>query len=439
MSPDASAGRARDDPIDALLSGTWIDPDSGSPTGIGIRAIAIEPSLDGREADLVAALALGGRLAVVADATTHDVMGARVARALRSVARIDEIVLPSGPHADERTAALVRERTAAADALVAVGSGTVNDLAKYAAACDRKPYAVFATAPSMNGYTSANAAITVHGHKKTLTATLARGVFVDLGILAAAPARLVRAGIGDSLCRSTAQLDWRLSHHLLGTPYREAPFALLAGDEPGWLGATDRLLAGDAIAMRALARTLVLSGIGMTLCGGSHPASQGEHLISHYLDMRAGDVPTALHGEQVAVATLTMARLQQAMLAAPAPGFRASTVDEAALVAHFGAEVGAACWREFAPKRLDASRAAALSRRADERWDTLRREADAFAVRASLLDDAMRRAGGPTSAADLGLDAARYRDAVRHARFLRDRYTFLDAADDAGRLRDALD
>ena len=37
--------------------------------------------------------------------------------------------------------------------------------------------------------------------------------------------------------------------------------------------------------MRALARTLVLSGIGMTICGGSYPASQGEHLISHYIDM----------------------------------------------------------------------------------------------------------------------------------------------------------
>ena len=57
-----------------------------------------------------------------------------------------------------------------ADALVAVGSGTINDLCKYAAAQDGKPYAVFATAPSMNGYTSKNAAITVDGHKKSLPA-----------------------------------------------------------------------------------------------------------------------------------------------------------------------------------------------------------------------------------------------------------------------------
>ena len=44
----------------------------------------------------------------------------------------------------------------------------------------------------------------------------------------------------------------------------------------------------------------------------------------------------------------------------------------------------------------------------------------------------MQRAGGPVQAADLGIDAATWDGAVRHARFLRDRFTFLDLADDAG-------
>ena len=110
---------------------------------------------------------------------------------------------------------------------------------------------------------------------------------MDLAVLAAAPARMIRAGLGDSLCRSTAQADWLLSHHLFGTPYRRAPFALLAEDEPALLDDPEALLRGDPDAMRALARTLVLSGLGMTICDGSYPASQGEHLISHYIDMFA--------------------------------------------------------------------------------------------------------------------------------------------------------
>ena len=104
--------------------------------------------------------------------------------------------------------------------LIAVGSGTINDLCKYASALDGKPYAVFATAPSMNGYTSVNAAITVEGHKKSLPAQAAAGVFFDLEVLAAAPVRLIRAGLGDSVCRCTAQADWLLAHLLLGRPYR---------------------------------------------------------------------------------------------------------------------------------------------------------------------------------------------------------------------------
>ena len=135
---------------------------------------------------------------------------------------------------------------------------------------------------------------------------------MDLAVLCAAPARMIRAGLGDSLCRSTAQADWLLSHHLLGTPYRHAPFALLAEDEPALLDDPEALLHGDLDAMRALARTLILSGLGMTICDGSYPASQGEHLISHYIDMFAPAGRGAyFHGEQVAVATLTMARIQE--------------------------------------------------------------------------------------------------------------------------------
>lgn len=423
------------DPLERLLDGSWIDPDTGTATAIGISAIVIERHLRGREADCIAALGLGRRLAVISDTTTREVLGSRIERALAPLARIDSVVLSPGVHPDMDAVAAVRAATANADALIAVGSGTINDLAKFAAAGEGKPFAVFPTAPSMNGYTSANAAITVDGHKKTLPAALTRGVFMDLEILAAAPARMIRAGLGDSLCRSTAQVDWLLSHHLLGTRYREAPFALLTQDEADLFDAPEALLAGDVATMRALARTLVLSGIGMTLCGGSYPASQGEHLISHYLDMTAppGRAP-ALHGEQVAVATLTMARLQEAMLAGPPPELHALALGASDLQRHFGPELGTACWNDFSPKRLNEAGAATLTARARAEWPALCARAAAVRAPAARLEVVMRRAGGPTVPEDIGVEAAAYASAVRHARFLRDRFTFLDLADDAGRL-----
>jgi glycerol-1-phosphate dehydrogenase [NAD(P)+] len=244
---------------------------------------------------------------------------------------------------------------------------------------------------------------------------------------------MIRAGLGDSLCRPTAQVDWLLSHHALGTPYRSAPFALLAADEPLLFAAPEGLLAGDLDAMRALAHTLVLSGIGMTLCGSSAPASQGEHLISHYVDMKAPSGRAQhLHGEQVAVATLTMAHLQESLLDGPPPVVRASIVDADSLCAHFGAEVGAQCWQEFAPKRLTTVGAARLTARLAATWERLRRDAAAARVAADRLGDIMRRIGGPRRASDIGLEPSFYAEAVRHARFLRNRYTFLDLAADAG-------
>ena len=329
----------------------------------------------------------------------------------------------------------LRRACGSADALVAVGSGTINDLCKFAAAKDGKPYVVFATAPSMNGYTSMNAAITVHGHKKTLPAATPLAVFMDLTILAAAPARMIRAGLGDSLCRPTAQVDWLLSHHLLGTPYRSAPFEMLAEDEAVLLDAPEALMSGDLDAMRALARTLVLSGLGMTICGGSYPASQGEHLISHCIDMFApADRGNYFHGEQVAVATLTMARIQEEVLAAGPPRLQPSPITRAVLKDRLGPDIGESCWREFEGKRLSDETAPSLTQRVASVWDDLAGHVRRASIPASRLESIMKRAGGPTTPADIGLAPDFYAAAVRNARFLRDRYTFLDLADDSGHL-----
>lgn len=418
-----------------LLDGTLPDPDRDGYLQVPTRAVVIAPDLSGREAALVRDLGLGGRLLVVSDPTTWRVLGERVVVALGGIAVVDELVLEEKPHADLVTAERIQTRAAGCDALVAVGSGTINDLCKYVAHHAGKPCVVFATAPSMNGYTSANAAITTHGHKQSLPATPPLGVFMDLAVLSAAPARMIRSGLGDSLCRSTAQADWLLAHGLLDQPYREAPFQLLAEDEPALLAAPEALLGGDPSAMERLARTLVMSGFGMTLCGSSHPASQGEHLISHYLDMLGDpDWPEAFHGEHIAVTTLTMARLQETLLVGTAPELRPCELDEAAFVARYGKPLGESCWASFRPKCLTVQRARALNRRLAVDWPDIRARIEAVSRPAAELEAVLHRAGAPTRPADLGIPEAAYRDAVLHAREIRDRYTFLDLAADSGRL-----
>jgi glycerol-1-phosphate dehydrogenase [NAD(P)+] len=421
--------------IERILAGRYPDPVDGGVLRVSTRAVVIKDSLAGDEADLVNRLDLGRTFAVVSDPVTHDVLGARVERALAAIGAVTSLVLPGEPHADETTAVLVGRETAHVDVLVAVGSGTITDLTKYAAAQAGKPCVAFGTAPSMNGYTSPSAAITVDGLKKSVPAVAPAGVFLDLRVLAAAPTRLIRAGLGDSLCRPTAQADWLLTHLLRGEPYREVPFALLAPDEPGLLAESEALVRGDRAAVARLARTLVLSGLGMAICGGSYPASQGEHLISHYADMLGSPAwPPSLHGEQVGVATLAMATLQEEVLGGPAPQLAPTRVDESALVRHFGPTLGPACWRELVRKRLDAEAAEALTRRLAEDWGKIRSRLLSVTRTAEELRAALARAGAPVAPEALGWPRQFFRDAVLHAREIRSRWTFLDLAADSGRL-----
>lgn len=420
------------DVIDQLVAGTYPDPDGGPPLRVETRAVSIARSLSGTEADLVRPLDLGRRLAVVSDPTTHAVLGARVERALQDLGQVASIVLPDHPHADDKTVAQVRSATASADALVAVGSGTINDLCKYASAQDRKPYVVFGTAPSMNGYTSVNAAITVHGHKKSLAAQAPLGAFFDLSILAAAPVRMIRSGLGDSLCRSTAQADWLLSHLLLDLPYRTMPFVLLAEDEAELFASAEPLVNGDLAAMEKLVRTLLLSGFGTAICGNSLPASQGEHLISHYGDMLPDPGrASSFHGEQIGVTTLTMARLQGRILDGPPPAVSLDESSEAEFVERYGPALGPSCWKDYSQKRLTKERAEHVNQRIAGRWNEICAAIGAISLHADTLASVLKGARAPRTPEELGWPRASYVKAVRHAREIRNRYTFLDLAADA--------
>ncbi len=422
--------------IDEVIGGRWIDPDTGRPASVPFESIVIADSLAGAEADLVRRSLGGKRVAVVSDPATHAVQGAAVARALGGSAV--EVVLDH-PHADEDQVEQLRERTRGVDALVAVGSGTINDLCKYVTATDDRAYCVFGTAPSMNGYTSTSASITLRsGLKTTQRAHAARGVFIDLQVNAAAPRYLIASGFGDSVCRSTAQIDWYFSHRLLGTPYLEAPFLLQVEDEREMFGRSAAIGDRDPQAIGYLHRILTLCGLGLSIAGMSHPGSMGEHQISHWLDSFAGDRhPGTVHGQQVGLTSVTMARLQQAILSDPSPPrIRPTIVDEDGIRSRYPAAAVAMCLAASKAKAMNAAACDVFNATLEEIWPTLRERLSAMAIPADTLAHHLRAAGGGATAGELGWDPALYRQALLHAREIRNRYSFLDLAADMGILDD---
>lgn len=357
-------------------------------------------------------------IALICDNATWDALGKPLADAIQTDDfQIRLINLGSEPTASMDYVRYVMDHCHDVSALIAVGSGTLNDIVKYAAHKMGKPYAVCGTAPSMNGYLSANAAIMVEGHKQSLPATLAKAAMFDLDVLEAAPERMKQAGVGDSICRSTAQVDWLLSHLLLDTPYDALPFELLAEYE----GA---MLQGD---MDALIKTLILSGAGMTLSGGSYPASQGEHLIAHYMEMRYPEIAhKTLHGEQIAVTALYMAKRQEAILARTIPPLvLQEDISLSEIQARFGSDTAMHIYKEYKAKQEVMAMAA---ERLNNDWGAIHAALKSIMVPSSIIERALQSAGVAYTPSMLGWSDEQFAEACHYARFIRNRFGFLDLA-----------
>jgi len=337
---------------------------------------------------------------VIADPHTMEAYGSSD---LGAGERWTQDILPARPKPEMELATRIMQHAMPADALVAIGSGTINDLVKYAAHQLKKPYVVVATAPSMNGYVSPNASIINGKHKESIACTMPMAVLMDTEILVNAPSRMIRAGIGDCLCRSTAQADWLLSHLLLDTHYVEEVFEWLLPYEKVLLQHAKFAVLGDKEIMEVLAKMLILSGLGMARAWGSYPASQGEHMIAHTMEELYGNkLPATLHGEQIAVTTLSMAERQARILASDPPPL--------ALAKPNG--------RNYNHEQIE--------HRLGKNWRQIRDKIRTVVIPQVSLYDALSDAGCPVSPEDLGWKDPIYDQALAKARFHRDRFTFLD-------------
>lgn len=189
-------------------------------------------------------------------------------------------------------------------AAVAVGGGRVIDTVKLAAARTGVDFVSVPTAISNDGISSPVAALRgPDGRRRSFAAAMPEGVVVDLDVIAAAPVRTLRAGIGDLVSNLTSLLDWQLAGRLGHEPF-DAYAAMIA--ESAARPALDLVDLTSPATHEVVAKGLLLSGLAMAAAGTSRPCSGAEHLVSHALDELLGP-DAALHGEQVALGTLVAA------------------------------------------------------------------------------------------------------------------------------------
>lgn len=423
--------------INELVAGVWKHPQTGKEVSINIRSIVIKETLEGMEGSLIYPLHKNEKLGVVSDRYTYEILGRRIGSALRSEGFAIEEIVWKKPHSAIERVEELRHLSRHCDGLVAVGSGTINDSVKYAAFLDKKGFSVFPTSPQL-AYATPTASISFGGFKKSITALPAQGVFFDLSVVSQCPIRLTRSAFADVICRTTAQVDWLMSHLLFSTHYRKLPYILLAYDEDSLFGNATALKEGNFEAFGTLVRICAIMGLGTCFTSTSHSGSMGEHMMSHYIDMFFNDLhPNTLHGEQVGVTSLTMSRLQNRILCENIPPTLAPTkIDEADIYARYGKEIGQQCIEELKRKALDQKKADRVNRFLQENWERFADQLREVMLPTDRMWNAMEEIGAPKTARELGLPPAFYLEVMLYSREVRDRFTMLDVARDSGMLEE---
>lgn len=411
-----------------MLDGELVHPGTQAPVQLHVHQIVCAESLQGRETELLYAYAEGKNVALVCDEATYDALGRRIEQALEALSRTTTLIgLAKRPKADQATVKRICKAAAGCDLYIAAGSGTVHDLTKAASHADRVRWLSFPTAPSMNGYLSANASLSIDGYKESVPAQLPHAMFIDLDVLCHAPKQLIRAGLGDSLCRSTVQADGLLAHALTDAAYDPFPFSWTNALEEAVLDNAGLLIEHDREAIKHLMEWLLLSGAAMTHYGNSTPASQGEHLIAHLMGMALGaDAPATLHGEEIAVTTLTMHTLQSQLLEGDAPILQWKPAHGDALAQLIGEQAAELALKQYAKKGLDEEGIASLNTRIEAMWEDIVEDIAAVRRPYEQIQEAYAAVGLPQTPGALGWSSETYTKVVKLAPLIRDRFTFLD-------------
>ncbi|MFZ7131083.1 MAG: sn-glycerol-1-phosphate dehydrogenase [Eubacteriales bacterium] len=190
--------------------------------------------------------------------------------------------------------------------IISIGSGTINDLNRLIGDRLKIPVITIATAPSMDGYAAAGSSLMFQGAKKTIKGSPVTVIVGNIDVIKDCPYELIQAGFGDIIGKKTAIADWSLSKHLTGEYWCNMAVDLVIESTELCISNVDSIAKRDKNAIKQLTEALVLSGIAMSIVDDTRPASGGEHLISHYMVMKAigsGNNPPS-HGKTVAIGTL---------------------------------------------------------------------------------------------------------------------------------------
>lgn len=372
-----------------------------------------------------------GKLLLVADKNTWAAAGERAYAALTSVgwsvvSKIFDQLESAQMETAQELAGLAHE--VGANGILAVGTGTLNDLSRYASFLNKIPFAVIGTAASMDGFCSGVAPLIENGFKRTYNAHAPRAVIGDGAVMDAAPSELTAAGLGDLLGKYTCLADWKIAHLLTGESFSTELEEMVRTAVNEAVAAVPSIQANTSGSALPLMRALCLSGVAMALCGSSRPASGAEHHLSHFWEMRflQEGKKAIYHGAKVGVATGVVADLYHRLAAIPDITPFLTTppkLTRERLLPSCGPITD-----DILRDNLDDPTAAVTPEIIASHWGEIRQIIDTVPSSAEICA-LLSALGGPASPQEIGISPQLKQDGILFGRYIRPRLTLLRLTD----------
>lgn len=249
---------------------------------------------------------LGNNVLIVADQTTYEVAAKTVEQNLQKAGFACSLYILTGdtieptPQRADEILANVEDNI---EFLLSVGSGVITDLTRRAAVLSERPFAVFGTAASMDGYTSITSAMMIDGMKITKYGKSAKLLMFDPAILATAPLIMQAAGVGDVLAKYNVLVDWKLGSAVSGETFCPLCESLLLTALDLCSSNIEEITKRSEKGMEALIESLILAGLTVLIVRYTRPVASVEHNMAHYFEMMklacGGESPS--HGVGVGI------------------------------------------------------------------------------------------------------------------------------------------
>jgi glycerol-1-phosphate dehydrogenase [NAD(P)+] len=251
----------------------------------------------------------GKNILMVADKHTHEKTNKKIYTIMKdnnyNISRLefeDEKLIPN----EKAVGTILMSTDRNIDGIISVGSGTINDLNRLIGDRVKIPVITVATAPSMDGYAASGSSLMFKGKKTTIKGSPVTAIYGNIDVIKEAPYDLIQAGFGDIIGKRTALSDWVLARHMKDEYWCDKTVSLVEESTNICIENAEKIAQRDTEAIKHLIDALVLSGITMSLVDDTRPASGCEHLVSHFLVMKAierGELSPS-HGKTVAIGTL---------------------------------------------------------------------------------------------------------------------------------------